>query len=228
MRIMWTSCEQWDMPKVVTWTTSPRLRGGKPDKSYCQGIREAFGQRGSSSTQDQHAHKLSRDQGSVRSARLELDTGSTHSQPVKGSGTRSVSEARARHRINTLTSCQGIRDAFGQRGSSSTQDQHTHILPRDQGRVRSARLELDTGSTNSPTVKGSGTRSVSEARARHRINTLTFCQGIRDAFGQRGSSSTQDQHTHVLSTGQQCPSLRSACWQKCDQTHYLQVTVKYE
>ncbi|KAG1776632.1 hypothetical protein EV702DRAFT_1279167 [Suillus placidus] len=168
----------------------------------CQGISDAFGQRGSSSTEDQHTHNLSRDQRRVRSARLEPDRGSTHSQSVKGSATRSVSEARARQRINTLTSCQEISDAFGQRGSSSTEDQHTHRLSRDKRRVLSARLELDRGSTHSPTVKGLATRLVSEARARQRINTLTNCQGISDAFGQRGSSSTEDQHTHVLSRDQ--------------------------
>ncbi|KAG2122161.1 hypothetical protein BD769DRAFT_977860 [Suillus cothurnatus] len=168
----------------------------------CQGIRDGFGQRGSSSTEHQHTHKLSRDQGRVRSARLELDRASTHSHPVKGSGTGSVSEARARQSINTLTSCQGIRDGFGQRGSSSTEHQHTHSLSRDQGRVRSARLELDRASTHSQAVKGSGTGSVSEARARQSINTLTSCQGIRDGFGQRGSSSTEHQHTHILSRDQ--------------------------
>jgi hypothetical protein len=96
----------------------------------------------------------------------------------------SVSEARARQRINTLTSCQGIRDGFsqggssltedkdthilsvirdgfGQRGSSSTEGQHTHKLSKDQGRVRSARFKLDRGSRHSQAVKGSGTRLVS-------------------------------------------------------------------
>ncbi|KAG2115665.1 hypothetical protein BD769DRAFT_1391162 [Suillus cothurnatus] len=168
----------------------------------CQGIRDGFGQRGSSSTEDRHTHMLSRDQGRVRSARLELDRGSTHSHPVKGSGTGSVNKARARQRIDTLTCCRGIRDGFGQRGSSSTEDRHTHRLSRNQGRVRSARLELDRGSTHSPTVKGSGTGSVNEARARQRIDTLTSCQVIRDGFGQRGSSSTEDRHTHPLSRDQ--------------------------
>jgi len=208
----------------------------------CQGIRDRFGQRGSSSTEHQHTHSLSWNQGRVRSARFKLDRASTHSQsvkgsgtrssaklehnresinsqPVKGSGTGSVSEARARQSINTLTYYQGIRGGFGQRGSSSIehQHQHTHPLSRDQGRVQSARLELDrasthslavkgsgTGleldrtSTHSHSVKGSGTRSVSEARARQSINTLTFCEGIRDGLGQRGSSSTEHQHTHPL------------------------------
>jgi hypothetical protein len=134
-----------------------------------------FGQRGSSSAEDQHTHRLSRGQRRVRSARLEIQ------------------------RINTLTTCQGVSDVFGQRGSSSTEDQHTHILSRDQRRVRSARLELHResthsppvksqrrvrsarpelrrGSTHSPTVKGSATCSVSEAQAPQRINTLTHCQ----------------------------------------------------
>ncbi|KAG2100237.1 hypothetical protein BD769DRAFT_1509994 [Suillus cothurnatus] len=168
----------------------------------CQGIRDGFGQRGSSSTEHQHTHSLSRDQERVRSARLELDRASTHSLPVKRSGTGSVSEARARQSINTLTLCQGIRDGFGQRGSSSTEHQHTHFLSRDKGRVRSARLELDKASTHSLPVKGSGTGSVSEARARQSIDTLTSCEGIRDGFGQRGSSSTEHRHTHILSRNQ--------------------------
>ncbi|KAG2117672.1 hypothetical protein BD769DRAFT_1050276 [Suillus cothurnatus] len=181
---------------------SSRARQRIDTLTFCQGIRDGFGQRGSSSTEDRHTHILSRDQGRVRSARLELGRGSTHPHPVKGSGTGSVSEARARQRIDTLTHCQGIRDGFGQRGSSSTEDRHTHKLSRDQGRVRSARLELDRGSTHPQAVKGSGTGSVSEARARQRIDTLTFCQGIRDGFGQRGSSSTEDRHTHKLSRDQ--------------------------
>ncbi|KAG2100249.1 hypothetical protein BD769DRAFT_1510170 [Suillus cothurnatus] len=139
----WTSCEQWDMPKVVTWTTSPHLRSGKHKwlgislLAYC------------------------------------------HHQNISAS---------AREKINTLTACRGTRDGFGQRGSSSTEHQHTHILSRDQGRVQSARLELDKASTHSLSVKGSrtgsgsGMGSVSEARARQSINTLTPCQGIRDGF----------------------------------------------
>jgi len=129
-------------------------------------------------------------------------TETEHSHPVRGSGTGSVSEARAQQSINMLTSCEGIRDGFGQRGSSSTEHQHTHPLSRDQGRVQSARLELDRASTHSHTIKGSGTGSVNEARARQSINTLTSCQGIRDRFGQRGSSSTEHQHTHILSRDQ--------------------------
>jgi len=170
--------------------------------TYCQGIRDAFGQQGSSSTEHRHTHSLSRDQGRVRSARLEFDRASTHSLPVKGSGTGSISEARARRSINTLTSCQGIRDGFDQRGSSSTEHQHTHILSRDQGRVRSVRLELDRTSTHSLPVKESGTGSISKAQAQQNINTLTPCQGIRDGFGQRGLSLTEHQHTHILSRDQ--------------------------
>jgi uncharacterized membrane protein len=170
--------------------------------TYYQGVRDVFGQRGLSLTEHQHTHKLSRDQGRVRSARLKFDRASTHSHTVKGSRMGSVSEARARQSINTLTLCQGIRDGFGQRGSSSTEHQHTHSLSRDQGRVRSARLELDIASTHSHTVKGSETRTVSEARARQSINTLTSCQGVRDGFSQQGSSSTERQHTHFLSRDQ--------------------------
>jgi hypothetical protein len=194
------------MPKIVTWTTSPHLRDGNTDESlskcrntlrinllaYCHyqhisararqmintltgyhEIDDVFDQRGSSWTDDQHTHGLTR-----------------------------VSEARAPQRINTLTFCQGISDVFGQRGSSSTEDQHTHQLSRDQRRVRSAKLELHRGSTHSHPIKGSATCSVSEARAPQRINTLTPYQGISDVFGQRGSSSTGDQHTHQLSRDQ--------------------------
>jgi hypothetical protein len=167
-----------------------------------QGIRDMFDQQGSSSIEDQHTHSLSRDQGSVRSARLELERGPTHLHPVKGSGTGSVSEARATQKTNTLTSCQGIRNPFGQLSSRSMEDQHTHILSRDQRCAWLARLELDRGSTHSQAIKGSGTRSVSEVWAQQRINTLTHCQGIRDSFGQRGSSSIEDQHTHILSRDQ--------------------------
>ncbi|KAG2129289.1 hypothetical protein BD769DRAFT_674871 [Suillus cothurnatus] len=115
-----------------------------------------------------------------------------------GPGMGWVSEARARESIDTLTACQGIRDGFGQRGSSSTEHRHTHILSRDQGWVRSARFELDRASTHSHTVKGSGTGSVSEARARQSINTLTpSCQGIRAVVCQQGLSSIE--HRHSLS-----------------------------
>jgi hypothetical protein len=125
----------------------------------CQGIRNGFGKRGSTSTEHQDTHILSRDQGRVRLARLELDRASTHSLPVQGSAMVCVSEARARQSINTLTACEGIRDAFGQRGSSSTEHQHTHSLSRDQGRGLSGRLELN------------------------RASTLTVCQCVSNALG---------------------------------------------
>jgi hypothetical protein len=192
----------------------------------CQGIRDPFGQQGSSSKEDQHTYILSRDQGQVQSARLKLDRGSTHSHtvkgsgmhssvrlelargsthshPIKGPGTGSVNMVGTRKSINTLTHCQRIRDTFW-----------------------SGRLELDRGSTHSLPVKGSGTHSVSKARTQQRTNTLTACQGIRDPFSQRDSSSTEEQHTHHLSMSQQC--LRSACWQRCDQTYHLQETIKYK
>jgi hypothetical protein len=144
----------------------------------CQGIRDVFDQRASSSTDDQRTHNLSSNQRRVRSASLELHRGSTHSRPVKGLTMCSVSEPRA------------------------PEDQHTHMLSRDQRRVRSASLELHRGSTHSQSVKGSATCLVSEPRAPQRINTLTHCQGINDVFGQRASSSTEDQHTHNLSSNQ--------------------------
>ncbi|KAG2121737.1 hypothetical protein DEU56DRAFT_918083 [Suillus clintonianus] len=68
------------------------------------------GQRGSSSTEDQDTHELSRDHQWVGSARLELDIGSGHSHPVKGSQ-------------------MGWGSQMGsQRSSSSTEDQDTHSL----------------------------------------------------------------------------------------------------
>jgi hypothetical protein len=154
-----------------------------------------FGQLGSSS-EDQHTHRLSKGlarlelhRGSTHSqtvkvqrhlwsARLKFHRGSTQSPPVKGSATWPVSEARARQMINT------------------------HLLSRDQG-FRSARLELHRGSAHSQTVEKSATCSVSETRAPQRINTLTTYQGISEVFGQQGSNSTKDQHTHELSRDQQ-------------------------
>jgi hypothetical protein len=171
-------------PLPVKGSARLELDRGINTLTSCQGISDTFGQRWSSSTEDQHTHKLSRDQRRVRSARLELRRGSTHSQTVKESATRSVSVVRAQQRINTLTNCQGISNAFGQRGSSSTEDQHTHPLSRIQRCVRSARFELNRGSTHSRPVKGSATHSVSDARAPQRINTRTHCQGVSDVSGQ--------------------------------------------
>jgi hypothetical protein len=149
------------MPKIVTWTIFPHLRGSNADKS------------------------LSKGRNSLKRNLLAC----CHYQHVS---------AQAQQTMNTLTSCQGISDVFGQRGSSSTEDQHTHALSRDQRRVRSARLELNRRPNHSRPVKESTTRSVSVARDPQRIITLTNCQGISDAFDQRGSSSTEDQYTHIL------------------------------
>jgi hypothetical protein len=115
-----------------------------------------------------------------------------------------VSEARARQMINKLTDCQGISDVFGQRASSSTEDQHTHILSRYQRRVRSASLELHRGSTHSHTVKVSATCSISEPRAPQRINTLTSCQGISDVFRQRALSSRGSTHSRTVKGSATC------------------------
>ncbi|KIK34156.1 hypothetical protein CY34DRAFT_655938 [Suillus luteus UH-Slu-Lm8-n1] len=83
----------------------------------------------------------------------------------------------------------------------------THPLSSNQQRVQSARLELHRESMHSPTVKGSATCSVKSARAPQRINTLTPYQGINDMFGERGSSSTEDQYTLTLSKDQCVNSL---------------------
>src|SRR6267154_1127141 len=50
--------------------------------------------------------------------------------------------------------------------------------------------------------------SVSMAPASRNISTLTSCQQIGNLFGQHGSSFTEYQHTHELSTDWQC--VRSA------------------
>jgi hypothetical protein len=167
----------------------------------CHGISDVIGQRGSNSRGSTNSHtvkgsvrlELQRiniltscqgmiDQRCIRSARLELHRGSTHSQSVKESATCSVSDRGTAHSPTvkgsatcsvseapgSLTRCQGISDVFGQRGSISTEYQYTHHLSRDQRHVRSPRLELHKGST------------------------LTSCQGVRHVFGQRGSSSTED------------------------------------
>jgi hypothetical protein len=190
------------MPKIVTWTISPHVRGGIADESLSKG-RNSLKTNLLAYCRYQHISARARqmintltdchgDQRCVRSARLEFQ------------------------KIKTLTYCQGISNVFGQRGSSSTEDQHTHVLSRDQRYVQSARLKLNRGSTQSPPVKRSAMCSVSEAQApevqythqlsrdqRHVwINTLTRCQGVSDMFGQRGSSSTEDQHTHLLSRNQ--------------------------
>jgi hypothetical protein len=95
--------------------------------------------------------------------------------------TINISVLEVNRRSRQLTSCQGIRDAFAQRGSSSTEDKDTHIMSRDQGGILSARLKLE-----------------------HKNKTLTHCKGTRDAFSQRGLSSTEDQDTHILSKDQRC------------------------
>ncbi|KAG2037937.1 hypothetical protein BDR03DRAFT_1010308 [Suillus americanus] len=171
------------------------------------GIRAAFGRRGSNSTKDQQTHELSKDQGhgskSNRSARLELDRGSTHSHPVKGSGTRldqdrvwypgRVRSARLELHRGSIHS-PTVKES-GMRSGSGTCSVEPYLISGAQ---------LDKGSTHSHPVTGSGTHSgsgpclVSKPRARQRINTLTLCQGFRDTFGRRGWSTIEDQHTYQL------------------------------
>jgi hypothetical protein len=139
------NCEQWDMPKIATWTTSPHLRGGNADEPllksrnssktnllaycHCQHISARARQMINTLTD---CHGIS----DVFNQRGSYSRGSTHSHTVKRSATCSVSEVR------------------------TPDDQDTHILSRDQRCVRSARLEL-RGSTHSHTVKRPAMCSVS-------------------------------------------------------------------
>jgi hypothetical protein len=81
-----------------------------------------------------------------------------------------------------------------QQGSSSTDEQHTYILSKDQpcvqsvmldgvysqaakGYVRSAKLQLDRRPTHSHFVEGSAMCADSKSGDRWRINTLTLSTG---------------------------------------------------
>src|SRR6267154_1316432 len=118
----------------------------------------------------------------------------------------------ASRNISTLTNCQQIGNCFGQHGSSFTEYQPTHILSTDWQFHRSAMA---------PTSRN--------------ISTLTPCQQVGNFFCQpwlqlhgisthslsvnrlamssvsHGSSVTEYQHTHSLSTDWQF--LRSTCLQ---------------
>src|SRR6267154_4577904 len=174
----------------------------------CQQIGNLFGQHGSSFTEYQHTHSLSTDWQFVRSAWLQLHGISAHSLPVNRLAICSVSMAPASRNISTLTSCQQIGNLFGQHGSSFTEYQQTHFLSTDWQFVRSAWLQLHGISAHSLPVNRLAISSVSMAPASRNISTLTDCQQIGNFFGQHGSSFTEYQHTHGLSTDWQF--LRSA------------------
>src|SRR6267154_93221 len=91
-------------------------------------------------------------------------------------------------------------NVFGQHGSSFTEYQHTHFLSTDWQFVRSAWLQLHGISAHSLPVNRLAICSVSMAPASRNISTLTLCQQIGNLFGQDGSSFTEYQHTHSLST----------------------------
>src|SRR6267154_475327 len=166
----------------------------------CRQIGNLFGQHGSSFTEYQHTHELSTDWQIVRSAWLQLHGISAHSRTVNRLAICSVSMAPASRNISTLTNCQQIGNLFGQHGSSFTEYQHTHSLSTDWQFVRSAWLQLHGISAHSRTVNRLAICSVSMAPASRNISTLTSCQQIGNLFGQHGSSFTEYQHTHVLST----------------------------
>src|SRR6267154_2275322 len=174
----------------------------------CQQIGNVFGQHGSSYTEYQHTHELSRDWQFLRSAWLQLHGISAHSLSVNRLAISSVSMAPASRNICTLTSCQQIGNFFGQHGSSFTEYQHTHELSTDWQFLRSAWLQLHGISAHSLPVNRLAISSVSMAPASRNISTLTSCQQSGNFFGQHGSSFTEYQHTHELSTDWQF--LRSA------------------
>src|SRR6267154_475358 len=101
------------------------------------------------------------------------------------------------------TGCNG--NFFGQHSCSFTECQHTHILSTDWQCHRSAWLQLHGISAHSIPVNRLAICSVSMALASRNISTLTPCQQIGNLFGQHGSSFTEYQHTHILSTDWQCP-----------------------
>src|SRR5260370_1140498 len=166
----------------------------------CQQIGNFFGQHGSSFTEYQHTHDLSTDWQFVRSAWLQLQEISAHSLAVNRLVVCSGSIDPASRNINTLTDCQQIGNLFGQHGSSFTEYQHTHSLSTYWQFVRSAWLQLHGISAHSRPVNRLAICSVSMAPASRNISTLTNCQQIGNLFGQHGSSFTEYQHTHVLST----------------------------
>src|SRR5258708_4926700 len=116
--------------------------------------------------------------------------------------------APASRNISTLTICQQIGNFFGQHGSRSMEYQHTHELSRDWQFLRSAWLQVHGISAHSLSVNRLAVSSVSIALGSRNIITLTNCQQIGNLFGQHGSSFTEYQHTHFLSTDWQF--LRSA------------------
>src|SRR6267154_1537675 len=155
--------------------------------TLCKPIGNFFGQHGSSLTEYQHTHSLSTDWQFLRSAWLQLDG------------------------ISALTSCQQIGNFLGQHGSSLTEYQHTHFLSTDWQFLRSVWLQLHGISAHSLPVNRLAISSVSMAPASRNISILTSCPQIGNFFGEHGSSFTEYQHTHELSTDWQF--LRSAWFQ---------------
>src|SRR5258708_7308758 len=166
----------------------------------CQQIGNLFGQHGPSFTEYYHSRYLSTDCQFARSTWLPSHRISAHSLPVNRLAICSVSMAPASRNISTLTLCQQIGNLFGQHGSSFTEYQHTHWLSTDWQFVRSAWLQLHGISAHSLPVNRLAICSVSMAPASRNISTLTSCQQIGNLFGQHGSSFTEYQHTHSLST----------------------------
>src|SRR6267154_2157072 len=85
-------------------------------------------------------------------------------------------------------------------GSSVTEYQHTHSLSTDWQFLRSTCLQLHEISAHSLPVNRLAISSVSIASASRNISTLKNCQQIGNLFGQHGSSFTEYQDTHSLST----------------------------
>src|SRR5258708_3715660 len=174
----------------------------------CPQIGNFFGQHGSSFTEYQHTRDLSTDWQFVRSAWLQLHGISAHSRTVNRLAICSVSMAPASRNISTLTNYQQIGNLFGQHDSSFTEDQHTHELSTDCQLLRATWRQLHGISAHSRAVHRLAISSVSMAPASRNISTLAICQQIGNFFGQHGSSFTEYQHTHELSTDWQF--LRSA------------------
>src|SRR5258707_144500 len=166
----------------------------------CQQICNLFGQHGSSFTEYQHTHVLSTDWQFDRSAWLQLHGISAHSRTVDSLATCSVSMGPASRNISTLTHSRQTCKLCDQHGSSLREYQHPHLLSTALQFVRSALLQLPAISAHSLPVNRLAICSVSMAPASRNISTLTSCQQIGNLFGQHGSSFTEYQHTHELST----------------------------
>src|SRR6267154_2074557 len=76
----------------------------------------------------------------------------------------------------------------------------THTSCQQIGNFFSAWLQLYGISAHSLPVNRLAISSVSMAAASRNISTLTLCKQIGNVFGQHGSSCTEYEHTHFLST----------------------------